>query len=148
MQRGVVPATKGLEKPNQMINPALSIDLAFQRTQLKPGDLLAVSAAGWGGVNSHVVLAFPDECLRKKKTVYIPEGTFSRRTLASPRLKASTPAPKASDETVSVFVQCATEALGVEIGSEDNLKQYGLDSRTYIVLVSAASKKLSGHSLG
>lgn len=148
MQHGVIPATKGIEKPNQMINPALPIDLAVNQTKLRPSDILAVSAAGWGGVNSHVVLGFPDEQLRKKQTVYIPEKLFCRRILAAPRLDTSATPISPSAEAISVFVRCATDALGVEVRADSNLKQYGLDSRTYTVLASTASKILSGRPVG
>lgn len=88
MQGGVVPRTRGFETPNETINPDLPIDLASRPTSVRPGDILVVSATGWGGVNSHAVLAYPDEHLRKKTTRQVPAGRFNRRTLSAPRLSA------------------------------------------------------------
>ncbi|WZH48361.1 amino acid adenylation domain protein [Fusarium acuminatum] len=89
MQGGVVPKTLGFETPNETISPDLPIDLASKPTNVGPGDILAVSATGWGGVNSHAVLAFPDAHLHKRTTRQVPAGRFHRRTLAAPRLSAA-----------------------------------------------------------
>ncbi|KAI7763057.1 hypothetical protein LZL87_011200 [Fusarium oxysporum] len=86
MQGGVVPRTRGFEIPNETISPDLPIDLASKPTNVGPGDILVVSATGWGGVNSHTVLAFPDEHLHKRTTRRVPAGRFNRRTFAAPRL--------------------------------------------------------------
>ena len=85
MQKGVIPAIKGLETPNEMINTRLPVKLAMQETRLSRSDVLGVSASGWGGVNSHTILGFPDEHLQKMETIFLPEGTFNRTTLAAPR---------------------------------------------------------------
>ncbi|KAM5343580.1 hypothetical protein ACJ41O_012117 [Fusarium nematophilum] len=91
MQAGLIPATRGLEQPNEMIDPALPITLASRPVKLSFGDILAVSAAGWGGVSSHVVLAFPEEShLFKRSTALIPASTFNRKPLQAPRLSAQT----------------------------------------------------------
>lgn len=87
MQDGVIPATKGLDPPNPIINPGLPSDLAMQETPLVKSDILAVSAAGWGGVNSHIVLAFPEERLHKKTTTFMPAEIFTRQRLEAPRLQ-------------------------------------------------------------
>ena len=87
IQGGVIPATRGLDTPNPMINPGLPIDLAMQKTPLVESDILAVSAAGWGGVNSHIVLAFPEERLHKKTTTFMPADIFTRQRLEAPRLQ-------------------------------------------------------------
>lgn len=86
MQRGVIPAIKGLETPSDMIDPALPVRLAREETRLERSDVLGVSASGWGGVNSHTILGFPDEHLQKRETRRLPEGTFKRVTLAAPRI--------------------------------------------------------------
>lgn len=87
MQDGIIPPTKGLDTPNPIINPGLPIDLAMQKTPLVKSDILAVSAAGWGGVNSHIVLAFPEERLHKKTTTFMPAEIFTRQRLEAPRLQ-------------------------------------------------------------
>ncbi|KAF4471968.1 amino acid adenylation domain [Fusarium albosuccineum] len=50
MQAGVVAPTKGLEQPSALIEPNLPLKLALGKTRVDFGDALAVSAAGWGGV--------------------------------------------------------------------------------------------------
>lgn len=69
-----------------MIDTDLPLSLAKSETSLAYGDVLAVSAAGWGGVNSHIVIGFPPESLHKRDTVLAPENTFSRQNLAAPRV--------------------------------------------------------------
>nr|POF14113.1 hybrid pks-nrps synthetase tas1 [Quercus suber] len=85
MQKGVVPATRGCVNLNAMVNQDLPLVFARQDTHLKRDDILAVSASGWGGVNSHVVMGFPDARLQKTSTVFVPKGKFHRQTLAAPR---------------------------------------------------------------
>ncbi|KAF4991222.1 hypothetical protein FDECE_14114 [Fusarium decemcellulare] len=88
MQAGVVPPTKGLEQPSALIEPNLPLKLALEKTRVDFGDTLAVSAAGWGGVSSHVVLTFPkDRHIFKTSTTLIPESTFKRKQLRAPRLR-------------------------------------------------------------
>ncbi len=58
MQRGIVPATKGLSQPNDMINHNLPLHLAHKDTKIERGDILAVSATGWGGVCWNVEIKY------------------------------------------------------------------------------------------
>lgn len=150
MQAGVVPATKGLEQPNQMINPDLPITLAKEQTRLEPEDILAVSAAGWGGVDSHVVLGFPGQHLLKRTTTLIPETTFKRKSLKAPRLRPSAAAEEQEGPSLTalVFANCASDVFGVEVHADTDLKRRGLDSKSYTTLVGSAAKKLSGPPVG
>nr|POE79797.1 hybrid pks-nrps synthetase tas1 [Quercus suber] len=87
IQHGIIPATRGLTKPNSMIDPTLPIHFATEETKLTAGDLIGVSATGWGGVNSHMVLAPPADQLRKTQTRRLPHGFFKRQRLQAPRLR-------------------------------------------------------------
>ncbi|ODA77312.1 hypothetical protein RJ55_06939 [Drechmeria coniospora] len=87
MQNGLVPAIKGLDEVHPAIDDTLPIDFARRRMRLHPGNLLAVSALGWGGVNCHIVLGFPREHLLKRSTKVLSESSFNHRILAAPRLK-------------------------------------------------------------
>lgn len=51
--------------------------------------MVAVSAAGWGGVNSHIILATPaPEILRSIVTrERLKPRKFNRETLSAPRMK-------------------------------------------------------------
>ncbi|KYK57278.1 amino acid adenylation domain protein [Drechmeria coniospora] len=150
MQAGVVPATKGLEQMNPMINPDLDLVLATQQTKLSPDDILAVSAAGWGGVDSHIVLGFPGQHMLKRTTRLISATTFRRKTLKAPRLSRQTPSSTENSTSVAslVFSRCASDILGVEVGADTDLKRHGLDSKSYVAIAGAASKQLNGPSIG
>ncbi|KJZ80421.1 hypothetical protein HIM_00271 [Hirsutella minnesotensis 3608] len=151
MQAGVVPATMGLEQPNQMIDPHLPLVLAKQKTRLESDDLLAVSAAGWGGVDSHIVLGYPDQRLRKQTTILIPETTFSRKTLKAPRLGkqiGEIETATGSSLTSLVFSKCAAEVLGFPVDANTNLKSCGMDSKSYTAIVKVASERLAGPIVG
>ena len=150
MQAGVVPATKGLDQVNQMINPDLPITLAKEQTRLELEDILAVSAAGWGGVDSHIVLGSPDQHLLKRTTTLIPATTFKRKSLKAPRLRSFTAAEKQKVPSLAtgVFANCASDMFGVEIDADTDLKQHGLDSKSFTTLVGSAAEKLSGAPVG
>ncbi|KAF7554762.1 hypothetical protein G7Z17_g2660 [Cylindrodendrum hubeiense] len=149
MQAGVIPATKGLEQPNQMINPDLPITLATKQTQLEPEDILAVSASGWGGVNSHVVLGFPVHHLLKKTTILVSESTFNRKSLKAPRLKSiANNEQRVSSLATLVFAKCASEVLGIEAMPDTDLKIHGLGSKLFIEFMGIASRRLSGPIVG
>ncbi|KAM3435501.1 hypothetical protein MY4824_004817 [Beauveria thailandica] len=158
IQAGTIPHTKGLERPNAMINPALPIDLAMSPTKLSRDDIVAVSASGWGGVDSHVVLGFPhQDNLLKKLTIYVPEGRFDRRALRAPRLKgcampvaqpSGTIVDKKLGLAISAFVRVASEILETKIEPQSNLKNSGLSSAQYVALISSVAKELSGPNIG
>lgn len=171
MQHGVVPATRGLEQPNEMINQNLPLKLASKDTPIRRGHILTVCASGWGGVNTHTLLGFPDDRLQKRATISLPPSTFTRRLLAAPRLDPATIArsvevkpeqeqtPRASvatrprleevsDAVASVFARHATDVLGCEVAFDTDLKAVGLDSKAYVALVKAAVRELGGPSIG
>lgn len=171
MQHGVVPATRGLEQPNEMINQNLPLQLAVKDTPVRRGHVLTVCASGWGGVNTHTLLGFPDERLQKRATIHIPPSTFTRRLLAAPRLDPATVArsaetkpdeqktPRASDTVrprlgevvdpaAAVFARHAAEILGCDVGLDTDLKTVGLESKAYVALVKAAVRELTGPSIG
>lgn len=157
MQNGVVPATKGIEKPNEMINYNLPIKLATKDTPVRRGDILSICASGWGGVNTHTLLGFPEERLQKRTTISVPRSTFNRQKLAAPSKGLVSVTPEVSlepavlepaDAITTVFARRAADILGCEVGADTNLKHCGLDSKVYVALVKAASADLSGHSIG
>ncbi|OAA78214.1 amino acid adenylation domain protein [Akanthomyces lecanii RCEF 1005] len=158
MQAGTIPCTKGLETPNAMINPALPIDLAMSPTKLSMDDIIAVSASGWGGVDSHVVLGFPQQGLLKESSIIVPEGRFSREALQAPRLKGCAMLMVQSsimitdkqrfDEATGAFAQAAAKILGTDVESHSNLKDLGLSSVQYVALISTVAETLSGPNIG
>ncbi|XWW97293.1 hypothetical protein V2A60_005275 [Cordyceps javanica] len=159
MQAGVIPPTKGLESPNGMINPTLPIDLAMSPTKLCRDDMTAVSASGWGGVDSHIILGYPrQETLLKKSTIFVPEGRFTREALQAPRLRGpSLPMNQPSttlvdrgklDEAISAFMLVAVEILETDSDSDSNLKKFGLSSAQYAYLISFMTNDLVEPNIG
>lgn len=159
MQSGVIPRTKGLTQPNMMINPDLPINLAMSETKLRMDDIMAVSASGWGGVDSHIILAFPhEEQLLKRSTIGVPEGTFNRKCLQAPRLKTSVMLPTHSlveevrseelREITGAFVRASSKLLGASVEADSNLKALGMTSLQYVSLVSAVAQDLNGPNIG
>ena len=153
MQRGIVPATKGLSQPSDMINRDLPLYLAHKDTKIEPGNILAVSATGWGGVNSHMIISFPDGRLHKQTTISVPPTTWSRTTLAAPRIPqppaTAAPTLKSADPVVvSAFVHQASKILGYSVEPDYDLKDYGLDSLKYMALCRAVAKDLGAQPIG
>lgn len=144
MQHGVVPATRGIDKPSEMINQNLPLRLAVKDTPIRRGDILTVCASGWGGVNTHTLLAFPDESLQKRTTISVPRLTFTRQILAAPARGEVVD----TDPVVAVFARHASEILKCQVEADTDLRQAGLDSISYIALVTAASTDLPGPSVG
>ena len=59
IQGGTVPAISSLEKLSPMTDPDIPFSFASKPTKLSKDAVVGISAAGWGGVNSHLVLVFP-----------------------------------------------------------------------------------------
>ncbi|KAF2733364.1 acetyl-CoA synthetase-like protein [Polyplosphaeria fusca] len=85
IQHGVIPRTKDLESVPDVAN-CPDIDLARKDTRLRAGDALAVSALGWGGLASHIVLGCPGRELQKQ-VLPLSDGIFTRKIFAAPRIK-------------------------------------------------------------
>ncbi|KAF5139466.1 Hybrid PKS-NRPS synthetase TAS1 [Metarhizium anisopliae] len=144
IQAGTVPPMKGLSEPNPMIDRNLPIRFATEPTVLEDGDILAVSAAGWGGINSHLLLSFPDPSHRKEKTNHVASMTWRRKTLAAPRLSqpGSTGRSDCKEVMIESFIRHASNILGCDVASDTRLKEHGLDSLKYIALSTAVANEL------
>ncbi|KAG8418963.1 putative Hybrid PKS-NRPS biosynthetic cluster [Metarhizium acridum] len=144
IQAGTVPPMKGLSEPNPMIDRNLPLRFATEPTVLEHGDILAVSAAGWGGINSHLLLAFPDPSHRKEKTNHVASMTWRRKTLAAPRLSQPRSAGRSDREEMMIesFIRHASNILGCSVESHTRLKEHGLDSIKYIALSTAVANDL------
>ncbi|KAB2573376.1 Hybrid PKS-NRPS synthetase TAS1 [Lasiodiplodia theobromae] len=143
MQRGIIPATAGLEKPNQMIDPSLPIRFAVEQTPLRENDVVSISAAGWGGVNSHVVLTPAPARLLKTSSLRPQADKYQRQQLRAPRIKTE----RANDDalvraTAAIISRCASEIFERDVGPHENLYEVGLDSKTYVSLTGSVAKML------
>ncbi|KAK2590902.1 hypothetical protein QQS21_011414 [Conoideocrella luteorostrata] len=123
MQHGVMPAIRGLDNLNPAIDSTLPIDFARRPIALRRDSMLAVSAAGWGGVNTHVLLEFPDELLQKTSTKLVG-GLFKRQLLAAPRLETSCKVVKVVTEpAVEVPSACQTSGEDVIVNKPEPGRQ-------------------------
>ncbi|KAI0190564.1 amino acid adenylation domain protein [Astrocystis sublimbata] len=145
MQHGIIPVTKGLSQPNDMINRSLPLKLAHREISLERDDILAVSATGWGGVNSHLLLGFPETRVQKQSTISVAPNTWSRRTLAAPRLSQS---KLADPEVVSAYVHHASKILKCDIKPDYHLKDCGLDSLKYMAMTRGVAKDMGIQPIG
>lgn len=86
IQTGIIPAMARTGKLNSIITDAnLALNFAYQPTKVEPDALIGISAAGWGGVNSHVVVQVPPAKLIKKMGNRQSKYSLCNETLAAPR---------------------------------------------------------------
>lgn len=86
IQAGTIPAMARTGKLNSFITDAnLPVNFAYQPIKVKSGALIGISAAGWGGVNSHVVVQVPPVKLLKKVGKKQSKYHLYNETLAAPR---------------------------------------------------------------
>lgn len=86
IQAGTIPAMARTGKLHSFITDAnLPVNFAYQPTKVKSGALISISAAGWGGVNSHVVVQVPPAKLLKKMGKKQSKYHLCNKTLAAPR---------------------------------------------------------------
>lgn len=86
IQTGTIPAMVRTGKLNSFITDAnLALDFAYQPTKVQPGALIGISAAGWGGVNSHMVVQVPPAELLKKMGKRQTKYQLCNEVLAAPR---------------------------------------------------------------
>lgn len=144
---GIVPATAGLATISRMIEPSKVFRLAFESTPVTHADVLAVSAAGWGGVNSHVVLTGLPENMRKvQSNGRLPPG-YKSAALKAPRT-AMDPKSMLLHTVITVMTQCASDALGVAIDKDTDLQGAGFDSRIFVEVTNLVAQRLCQPPIG
>lgn len=144
MQHGVVPATGALVTPNSIIDQKLPFRFALQPTVLDKGDLVAISAAGWGGVNSHIVLQYPPDGALRPTDARPTRRQLQRITLKGPRRGEANPLDSSDKETLAAIVFCASNILGGDIRSDTDLRAAGMDSKAFVLLVGSIRERLGG----
>ncbi|KAL9108477.1 MAG: hypothetical protein Q9187_008286 [Circinaria calcarea] len=148
LQNGVVPAIASLDKLNPLIDNSLPFKFAFQEIKLGKSPVIAISAAGWGGVNSHIVLTGPPSELLKRLNPQRVYRTFDRETLKAPRYTADSPDPDQKAKILVTTLICARDILGQDIGLDTDLRKVGMSSTAYIELIGRIQGTLKGRSLG
>lgn len=138
IQHGKIPAMARSGKPSSLIDPDLPLQFAYQSTKVRQDALIGISAAGWGGVNSHIVLKVPPSEYLRKPTVKFPSFVFKEETLAAPRLnsvRAANSSAKHRTEVDMVMEQVALILPGARsIGPDTDLRAAGLDSISFVRL--------------
>lgn len=134
MQAGAIPATAGLEKPNSMIDPLLPIRFAVDQTCLGEEDVVSISATGWGGINSHVVLTRALSPLLKAASIRPQTNRYNRKRLCAPRINPTGNSNYAAlvRTTAAVITRCASDIFERDVSPSTNLRHLGLDSKTYV----------------
>ena len=148
LQNGVVPAIASLDKLNPLIDSSLPFEFAFQETKLGKSPVVAISAAGWGGVNSHIVLTGPPSGLLKRLNPRRVSRTFDRETLKAPRYTPVPPDPDQKAKILATMLICARDILGQDIDLDTDLRRAGMSSTVYIELIGRIQGSLKGRSLG
>lgn len=120
-----------------VIRPDLPLHFAYKPTKLRPDSLIGISAAGWGGVNSHVVIKVPPTELSRTPGAPRSKRAFKLETLAAPRLVSD----EIMDDYVQVnrgeelIIQKLSEMFnGIEIGPHTDLRAAGVDSSMFVRL--------------
>lgn len=116
IQAGTIPAMARTGKLNSFITDAnLSVNFAYQPTKVKSGALIGISAAGWGGVNSHVVVQVPTAKLLKKMGKKQSKYHLCNKTLAAPRKSGlgvtDRPSPNGFGPTLDLVVPAFKNSL-------------------------------------
>lgn len=105
IQAGTIPAMVGTGKLSPLIMDAnLPVRFAYKPIKVKPGTLIGISAAGWGGVNSHVVIQAPAAEVPRKVDKTRSRYRLRNEILSAPRNSGLHEATKTSqDESVSIM---------------------------------------------
>ena len=108
IQHGVVPPTASLQMLNPLIDQDLPFQFAFNATKLTGDALVAISAAAWGGVNSHVVLKLPPKELLKSVDAR-QKRYFTHVSLAAPPSGEKLGTAASVDNTTNASANCVSK---------------------------------------
>ena len=147
-----MPAIASLKTINPLIDNDLPFRFAVEPVSLRENAILAVSSAGWGGVNSHVVLTPPPAGMLKPIDMGRTRRVFLRETLRAPRTGEHVSVDRSLEDqaysrTLATIMLCASDSLGIPIDVNTDLRARGLDSKTFLKLSGDVKKTLGGSSL-
>lgn len=113
IQAGTIPGMVRTGKLNPFITDAhLALNFAYQPTKVEQGALIGISAAGWGGVNSHVVVQVPPTKLLRKTGKKQPKYHLRNETLSAPRKSGPGGTVRASTNGVDHNLDLVISELG------------------------------------
>ncbi|KAF4631120.1 hypothetical protein G7Y89_g7005 [Cudoniella acicularis] len=141
IQNATIPPTGGLSSLNPIIDPDIPFDFALKPTKLSHNAVLAVSSAGWGGVNSHVVLKSPPQSIARSTDHQPTKQVFNRETLQAPRRNKSSTFESTSHIVKSITLVAST-ILGVQVHGDTDLRLAGLDSQQFLRLAQTVRQAL------
>ena len=154
IQNGTIPAMVRTGKLNPIIADAnLALQFAYQPTNVEPEALIGISAAGWGGVNSHMVIQAPPAGMIRRLGGKRSKYNFVNETLAAPRKagyeKLAVSAPVVTDPSLELVIQAVQELLGsgINIEAGTDLRALGFDSAAFVRLSQAIKHALKGCTL-
>lgn len=120
IQAGTIPAMVRTGKLNSFITDAdLPLNFAYQPTKVKSGALIGISAAGWGGVNSHVIVRVPPAELLKKMGKKQSKYHMCNKTLAAPRKSGLGVTDSGSPNSVGTTLDLVIPELNNTFGNGD-----------------------------
>jgi hypothetical protein len=136
-----------------IIDANLGIDFAYQPTKIEPEALIGISAAGWGGVNSHIVVRAPAAKLIKKLGNKNSKYALCNETLAAPRKSGlkSTAIPLANgvDSALNLVVREVHKIINDRhvVDAETDLRVVGIDSAAFVRLANSIRNLEKGFTL-
>lgn len=133
-------------KLNSLITATnLPFKFAYQPTRVKSGALIGISAAGWGGVNSHVVVQVPPAKILKTREKKQSKYGLRNEKLAAPRkLGLRETSKSCHDESVSstsIVTPSISTSETIDIDTADGLSP--VDAQQVAKLVEASHERSS-----
>ena len=116
--------------------------------------VVGISATGWGGVNSHIVLCSPPGGRLKKTTICYGRSRRNAQLLQAPRkgnvTAAGTNGVELSiiDTLAACVALCALRLLEKDVNTESDLRADGIDSLAYMRLVNRMRELLGPPGIG
>lgn len=123
-----------------IMDASLTLDFAYQPTKIEPEALIGVSAAGWGGVNTHIVVRVPPAKLSKKLSNANPKYILCNETLAAPRKldieRIAIPLLDGFDPHLDFVIREVHKIIDDEhvVDADTDLRAVGLDSAAFVKL--------------
>ncbi|KAH6654887.1 amino acid adenylation domain protein [Truncatella angustata] len=154
IQNGTIPAMVKTGKLNPfIIDASLGLNFAYQPTVVKTEALIGISAAGWGGVNSHMIIQAPPVKLIKKLEHKNSKYALFNETLAAPRKAGlevfAVPSPIAVDSALDLIIRELQKVIenGHMVKADTDLRSHGLDSVAFVRLSHSIRSIAKGVSL-
>ena len=135
IQNGAIPPTAGLSELNKLISKDRPFEFAREILPLRSQVLIGISAAGWGGVNTHTVIRAPPSDSTRKSESKVSKYQLRSEVLAAPRIRKKCIEATPNADALEFVVSEIKKILGKDIETDMDLRAAGLDSTAFIKLV-------------